>query len=135
MEMERGERNSLLIDIVALIGEDKANLLFYARGGEQVYIPAVPSLTADHWLVKAVGLEAASALSTAYQGLHLILPLSGKGLFSAIKKRANSAIQEGMSNNEIVRSTGLSIRTITRFRRRLEADDGQPKRRKSIPLF
>jgi hypothetical protein len=108
--------DSTLASLARLIGEDKTRLLLYKRGGEQVYIPARESLGPEHWLVQAVGEDAAGALADALRGTSVVLPLGMAGLRNQSWAMLDEAIESGLSTNQIVRKTGLSTRTASRRR-------------------
>jgi hypothetical protein len=128
-------KDGLLVNIVNLIGVDQARLLFYARGGQQVYIPTREHLRDNHWLVESIGLEAASTMAEHYGGNILLLPLGVHGLRHRINSHINSRLEAGESTNTIVADTGISYKTICRRRKKLNDPAAPPKQPIAYDLF
>jgi hypothetical protein len=118
------------VALLRLIGEERLARLLCSRGGERVYVPGRERLTDDHWLVRAVGMEAAGLACDALKGANFELPLGMSGLRNQIRAVLDEALESGLSTNRIVRLTGLSARTV---RRRRAAGPKPPER--LGPLF
>jgi DNA-binding NarL/FixJ family response regulator len=115
----------LLNRISNVAGEEAAIALGRARPGERVYIPE--QVTADHWLVEVVGLEAAEKIAAAYGSMKIEIPQAIAG----DKRRRAAAIadliEKGYSTNAIVRRLGVSQNTVAEHRRRRPPADPQLK--------
>lgn len=134
------ERGASLFDhIAAVIGAGAALVLFRARGGARITIPArAPD---GHWLVELIGREAADALcdhyrqgtpSNSMRGAELDLPRGPTGVmgeFAPTLARARRVMAEalaaGHSAEEAARQAGLTRRTAYRMRGRSKRDPRQ----------
>lgn len=120
---DRAWMTPLLNRIADVAGERAALLLGRERACEKVYIP--DTVTADHWLVRLVGLEPAIAISAHFGGQKLEIPAAIGG----DRRRRAAAIAEmidkGYSTNEIARSLGVAHTTVKEHRRKRPRDDGQ----------
>jgi hypothetical protein len=125
--MEDNGKSSRLRELIDLVGVDKTRMLLYLKGGEQIYVPLPENLTEGHWLAKAIGYESALALCRSHGQSQLILPLGDEGLRHRSMELLDDAIARGSSNNQIVRTCGLSIRTVSRRRKRVTAVKDSPK--------
>lgn len=106
----------LLNRIADVAGEEAAIALGRARPGERVYIPE--QVAADHWLVQAVGLEAAEKIAEAFGSQKLVIP---QAIAGGRRQRADAIaemISRGYSTNAIIRSLGVSKTTVEEHRRR-----------------
>jgi hypothetical protein len=119
-----------LAEIAAVAGEEAALAIAAARGGTQIYIP--PSPERDHWLARLVGHKAAQAiadrLTCGVGGMRVELPLGPKGAAAELRAKVDRLIAEGeLSERDIARATGYTIRGVRRRRARLAApsDDRQ----------
>jgi DNA-binding transcriptional ArsR family regulator len=113
------DKESMLINLVRLIGVDQTKLLLYAKGGQRVYIPSSDFIRDEHWLIEAVGRDSAKVIADSYGGSIVILPLGANGLHNRIKSQIKNKIKAGESINKIVSQTGVSYRTISRHRKKL----------------
>lgn len=120
----------VLAEIAEIVGREAALRLAIDRGGQQVFIPA--SVDADHWLAKLIGLDAAMALcahfrigsaeqtaQARFNGVYLLIPLAAQVRRNA---RLRMLIEQGLTDRQIIRMTGLHTRTISRHRARLRAE-------------
>lgn len=106
-----------LAEIAQVAGLDAALRLAEARGGTEVYIPAhAPD---GHWLVEAVGREAADAICAHYavgetqkSGWRMELPLGPVGTAAQIRRQVDRMISEGRSEREIALATGYTGRGV-----------------------
>jgi DNA-binding NarL/FixJ family response regulator len=112
----------LLNSIADAAGERAAVILAREKGGQQIYVPE--RVTADHWLVALLGIDAATALAAAFGSRKIVIPIALMG----DQRRRAAAIAElldkGYSINAIVRITGVS-RTTVREHARRKRDDRQ----------
>lgn len=117
-----------LREIAEVIGLEATIALVRARGGTSIYIPAYSK--DDHWLTKVVGKDAADALCAHFRvmpgnravGAEILLPIWGVSTLDQARAQAYAALEaaeaEGLSGNECVRRSGLSLRTVRRHRAR-----------------
>ncbi|MGD9476126.1 helix-turn-helix domain-containing protein [Shinella sp. G-2] len=112
----------LLNQIADVAGERAALLLGSEKAGLQIYIPdRVPH---DHWLAVLVGAEAADAIAAKWGTQHITIPVAMNGDRRRRAAVIAELIKKGYSNNEIVRMTGVSRRTVTDHRSK-QVDDSQ----------
>lgn len=112
----------LLNRIADVAGERAALILGREKAGQQVYIPE--RITADHWLAELVGRDAAQAIAEKWGSQHIVIPAALGGDRYRRTAAIASLIEKGYSNNDIVRLTGVSLRTVTYHRSR-STDDRQ----------
>ena len=118
---------AVIAELIEVAGAEAAWALVRARGGTTVYLPA--SADPDHWLVQAVGAEAAAKICRHFaagsSGLHLSLPTAGMRSPRAVLVRA---LQAGASASAAALEAGMTERSAYRHRARLKNDDDdQPK--------
>lgn len=119
---DRAWMTPLLNRIADVAGERAALLLGREKAGQQIYIPdRIPS---GHWLSELVGEEAATAIAEKWGTQHMVIPAALNGDKRRRSATIASMIEKGYSNNEIVRLTGVSFRTVTNHRQRY-VDDRQ----------
>lgn len=106
----------VLREIAEIVGVDATLTLARARGGTEVYIPA--QSRPGHWLVKAVGEQAARRICREYAGATLMLPLGPTGTMAQARHVADRMIREGHSSAAIASTVGLTTRAIERRRQR-----------------
>ena len=108
----------LLAEIAAVAGEEAALRIAATRGGTQIYIPPDPS--ADHWLSRLVGLDAARAialrLTEGIGGRRVDLPLGPTGHAAKARARVDAMLRDGRSERDIALATGYTTRAIRRRR-------------------
>jgi uncharacterized protein YerC len=114
-------------ELLEVIGVNQTERLLQERGGQQVYIPMEENLTPDHWLVACIGMEDALAMCRRFTKMNLVLPLGISGLKNRVQVLLNRGLKNGTSYTQLVRLTGLSRRTCSRQRRRLEEEAERPK--------
>lgn len=125
-----GALPGVLAEIAAVAGEDVALTIAAHRGGTQIYIPPLPDR--EHWLSRLVGHKAALAiaerLTCGVGGIRVELPLGPKGHAAKMRAKVDRLLREGeLSERDIARATGYTIRAVRRRRARLNgpADDLQ----------
>lgn len=82
---------------VDLIGIEGTVLILEHYAGQRIYIPRDPAELSE--MAKAVGLEIAQALASAYGGIYIILPFARKWRALIYKKR-------GLSYREMAKRLG-----------------------------
>jgi len=109
----------ILGEIEEVAGLAVALQIAAAKGGATAYFPSVERLTEDHWLIGAVGWEAAETLCRHFGGRanpQLKIPLGPAGsrgkLWAAIRK----GLAQGKSAAEIARALGVDEKTVRRHR-------------------
>lgn len=107
----------LLGEIAEVAGLDAALALAKKRGGTEIYVPPAPG--DDHWLVQALGREAAEAICTIYGSTRQKVPLGPTGSIAEIRRTVDRMIAEGKSTREIALAAGYTERTIHRRRAKL----------------
>lgn len=117
---------ALMVEAAEVAGLDAAVLLFAARGGNRVYIPARAG--DDHWLVVLVGRDAADRLirhwSTDGAGIELELPRGPTGARADLWRRLHQMIREERTSTEITRALGISRDMVKHHRAKLRAGIG-----------
>ena len=109
----------ILQEVEEVAGRTAALCLVRARGGERVKIPTKASQ--DHWLTRAVGIEAARAIVERFSGEQLVLPADPTRGLKAAQRAAAEAIGRGLSANEAARVSGMTRRAIEKRRQKLRA--------------
>lgn len=108
---------ALLAEIAEVAGLKAALQLAAERGGNRVYIPECAG--DDHWLVRAVGREAADRICAHFavpSGIELEVPRGPTGLWAEYCRRLGQLIAEGAPSSRITQELGISRRTVTRHR-------------------
>lgn len=120
---DRAYMTPLLNRIADVAGERAAIILGREKAGLQIYIPE--KVSADHWLVEMIGLQAAAAMSEKFGSQKIDIPPALGG----DKKRRAAAIAEmidkGYSINKIVSLTGVSRSTVKEHLKKRPRDDRQ----------
>jgi len=114
----------VLAEVAEVAGLKAALELAAARGGNRAYIPA--GCGDDHWLVRAVGREAADAICAHFavpSGIEIEIPRGPTGRQAQLYRDLARMIGESRSSSEITRALGISRRTVTRHRAKLRAGD------------
>ena len=99
---------SLRDELLELLGPEGLAALSAARGGRRVYIPRM--ITPAHWLVEAVGLEAAKLLVFHFGGCRICVPR--KPPPEARDACVRELRRAGRSVAKIASYTGLSERWV-----------------------
>lgn len=118
----RGRNSSLpgvLREIADVAGVEAAWALVQSHGGTQVYITHAP--IDGHWLIDAVGMEAALKICAEFGGLRLTIP---QARISQQQERLVRSLLAGQSTREAVSVSGLHERTVFRAKKRLKDSDG-----------
>lgn len=124
---------AILAEIAEIAGLEAALAIADRRGGARVLIPRhAPD---DHWLVEAVGREAADAICHhfAVDGAdgkplgtyEVYLPLGPHGALKRARRRLVSELENGASVRQAARKAGLTERTGWRIKRRLQSKSDQ----------
>jgi hypothetical protein len=99
-----------------------------ARGGRRAYIPTRPK--EDHWLVEAVGFEAArkigEALCPACGGLEFEIPVGTHDTTANTASQVERLTLSGLSKRATAEAMGLHHRTVQKYRSRLRAEGRIP---------
>ncbi len=107
----------VLAEIASIAGESAAVAVARARGGTRAYIPGEDGLRDGHWLVAAVGMEAARAIARRLGGGDVDVPL---GPYAGSRARIHQAIREGLRSGQseaaIARMAGVADRTVRRHK-------------------
>lgn len=108
----------VLAEIAAVAGEAAALKVAMAKGGTRAYFPSRPA--AGHWLVEAVGIDAAAAicahLVSDRGGLEIPVPLGPTGTRARTWRAIRQAIDAGATAAEAARIAGVDERTVRRHR-------------------
>jgi hypothetical protein len=109
--------SGILGEIEEAAGLAVALQLASERGGREVYIPQPGSLTAEHWLVQLVGMEAAQKVAQRIGGGRVELPLGpAGGSRSKVWATIRQALSEGKSAPEAARLAGVHHKTVRRHK-------------------
>jgi hypothetical protein len=115
----------LLREIAEITDIGTALAIADSRGGVVAMIPA--RLSADNWLVKAVGMDKAKIISEHFTSgrsrAKLFIPLGPRaGSYNAERRRRaealRKALDEGLSATATARQIGITDRSVFRFRER-----------------
>ncbi|CDP54050.1 hypothetical protein [Devosia sp. DBB001] len=114
----------IIAEIAGVAGFDAAWTIAVAKGGQQVFIPAIAS--PDHWLAQLVGLDAATRIcahfSTRSSGDKILIPMAS----GARRRKAwADALASDKSANEIAATLGVHRRTVFRHKSRTNDDQGE----------
>lgn len=123
----------VLGEIVEIAGLEAALAVAEKVGGSRAYIARRPD--ANHWLVQAVGAEAAAKIAdyftTGRTGAEIDFPIGPASSYRAERRRRRQKIAgmvaEGLSNREVARQAGMTRRGVVMFkaRNRDKGDDPQ----------
>lgn len=119
----------ILATIDAIAGRQAALAVAAAKGGVNVYIPTPARLKSDHWLVQAVGLDAARKIAAAEGGLRYDIPCGPLARRDAVSRTIERALSEGKSTHEVARLAGVHVRTVRRHKSRIRAAVAEQERR------
>lgn len=108
----------IIAEIERVAGIDAALKLSLAKGGRTIYTPY--SVTADHWLARLLGLEAATKICEHYRvgntGARILIPIAKQ----AMQRRALvEALENGASAPKAAEAAGMHERSAYRNRRRI----------------
>jgi hypothetical protein len=107
-------------ELIDLIGEEGYFQLGRAAGGAMFYVPRHWPDT--HWVVRAIGREAADRLCEYYFGLPLVLPVREWRRFAFARMAA-----QGLSGDDIARALRLSRSSVYEGLARLRGSADQPR--------
>jgi hypothetical protein len=123
------ELPGILAEIARVAGPVSALRVARAKGGQRVYMLKEESLTPDHWLVEAVGMDKARAIARAFGRGHIDIPLGPSGTMAEarakIARALASGLEGGQSANQLARQVGVSRRTV--FRHKSGETGGEPR--------
>jgi hypothetical protein len=121
----------LLGAIADLVGVEIAFEIARAHGGVRVSIP--PRAEPDHWLTAIVGLETADRICRGLATMDAdgnlkgvsreILPRGPAAVLRSARRRAQQALDDGLSARQAALVSGLHERTI--WRMKADGDDEQ----------
>jgi hypothetical protein len=118
----------ILAEIADVAGLEAALKVAEVKGGTVARVPA--RLSPGNWLVQAVGMEKAAAISahfTAGRGIDLLIPLGPTGSYLRDKARRAEAYQRalasGANTQQTARLVGVTRRSVERFKTRLRDDE------------
>ena len=123
----------VLGEIAEIAGLEAALAVAEKVGGSRAYIARRPG--ADHWLVQAVGTEAAAKIAdyftTGRTGAEILFPVGPRGSYNAEKRRRARKLAEltarGLPTDQVARQAGITRRGVQLFkaRQRERGDDPQ----------
>ncbi|WP_245258603.1 hypothetical protein [Methylopila sp. M107] len=125
-------------DVAEAAGLDAALALARAAGGRRVSIPA--RAKDGHWLVQAVGREAADRICAHFRTLdpddrergarQIVVPVGPEGVMERAKRQLREKLASGMAPRQAAREAGLHERTAwyakARMRAATEPDPTRP---------
>lgn len=107
------ELPGLLAEVEEVVGRDAAIKFATACGGTRIYMPV--SVTSEHWLVEAIGINAAEKLAKHFsfgrRGIRLDIPMMPRAL------QVHILTEAGSSSREIALKLGIHQRTVHSRRR------------------
>lgn len=123
----------VLGEIAEIAGLEAALAVAEKVGGSRAYIARRPD--ANHWLVRAVGAEAAIKIAdyftTGRTGVEIEFPIGPQGSYNAERRARARKIAEltakGLPTGQVARQAGITRRGVQLFnaRRRKRGDDPQ----------
>lgn len=95
-----------------------------ARGGQRIYMPV--ALQPEHWLVRTIGMTAATALAQHFpKGECLDVPFGPAGSYLAERRRRArlyaEAVSGNLSANDAARRIGVTRRAVFDAKRRMRS--------------
>ncbi len=102
--------------IASLIGDEAFFVLVEAFGGTRVFIPQ--TLNRRHPVAEAIGWDALVALSAAFAGQHLTVPVARSWRVQVYSGR-------GMTRQQIARALQMSERGVFHILGRIRTNDAQ----------
>jgi hypothetical protein len=115
--MSRPALPGVLEEIAEVAGIDAAWALVHAKGGTEQFLPEVPPHR--HWLVEAVGMDAAKAICAHFRGNHQMRITIPRAHDAQQLERWREAVESGKSANETALEMGVTARTVWNWRARL----------------
>ncbi len=88
-------------------GLEAALRLAAEHGGTRIYVPKAAG--PEHWLTLLIGPEGAAALCERIGGENVTLPVDPNGGVKAMRRRAERALDEGLSADEAARRSRLLV--------------------------
>lgn len=95
--------------------------LAQAHGGTRIYVPKEAG--ADHWLSELLGAAGAKALCAFRGREYVTLPTNPADGVNGMRRRAERALDEGLSADEAARRSGFSSRAI--YARKAKRKNGE----------
>ena len=134
----------MLADVAEAAGLDAALALATAAGGRRVTIPA--RAKNGHWLVEAVGREAADKICAHFRTINadgretgarqIVIPMGPGSVVKAAKRQLARNIEAGMTVRKAAQAAGMHERTGFRVKRRLDGRDAvDPNQTSLLDLF
>lgn len=123
----------VLGEIAEIAGLAAALAVAEAVGGTRAYIPRRPD--ADHWLVRAVGAEAAARiadyLTTGRTGSEIEFPIGPAGSYVKERqcraRRLRELTAQGLSNRQTAQRVGITERAVRLFKARMRGRGDDPQ--------
>ena len=115
--MSRLALPAVLEEIAEVAGIDAAWALVHAKGGTKQFLPEVP--THRHWLVEAVGMDAAKKICAHFRANHQINIEIPRAHDAQQLERWRQAVESDKSVNETALEMGVTARTVWNWRARL----------------
>ncbi|MDX9717225.1 MAG: hypothetical protein RBT67_07620 [Thauera sp.] len=113
-------QDPVLIDDIGLsIGATALLRLLALFGGTRLYVPE--NLNPDHVIARAIGIDAARALSARFSREHLELPDADDFTRLQRIRRVAGLLRAGMAPRDIAMLIGIGTRQVCRYRTEAEA--------------
>lgn len=128
--MDADEFPGILREIAEIAGVEAALILSRIKGGTLVHFPSTERLRPDHWLVDAVGHEAAckivNHIATAKLGIRLYVPRGPENDGRLARARTEDRLTRAFFSTATIDGTALALgidrSTVSRHWRRLRKD-------------
>jgi DNA-binding NarL/FixJ family response regulator len=128
-EYELEDLPGVLREIAELSSVDAAIKVAQARGGVRAYFPTPESLTAEHWLVQAVGMATAKLIAQRFSKELVEIPLGNvAGHRERVRMRVARGLSLGKPTSQIAREAGVTERTVRNYKAQLKALQDNRKR-------
>lgn len=107
-----------MVEVCGVIGQDAANALVKAFGGQSIYVPG--TIDESSRIASAIGLDAARALSAHFGnfGTSFVVPMNHGARLVARRREIAERTAQGQSTSQIAAAMGLHTRTVEKARAR-----------------
>lgn len=110
--MRLGEGRQFLEVLAELCGREIVSTVQKSHGGRRLTLPHKP--TAETWLAKIVGLEAAKTVCERFGSVEFVIPMDEHNRRAKVQREIEALWSIGWSNSRIAGELGIHQRTVQR---------------------